>query len=200
VLAHEGAHVARRDPLRLGVFRFFACTLFWIPTLRRLAADFADESEIQADDVAARRDPLSVASAIVSMASWGQPPAGALGFVRGASRPARSASPRRDPHAGGDLVERRVRRLAGEDADVGTHVTRRSLAGATSMLLLVWLSGAIMAHPLQADAAAAPRAGAVERDFTACERHRSIALTHLFCKPLVLADGRVYCPHQHRHG
>ena len=58
VLAHEGAHVGRRDPLRLGLLRFLAHVVFWIPALRRLAADMADESEVQADDVAARHDPL----------------------------------------------------------------------------------------------------------------------------------------------
>lgn len=69
----------------------------------------ADESEVQADDVAARYDALAVASAILTMASRGQAagtPATALGFTNDA------------------LLERRVRRLAGADTVVGTHVTR----------------------------------------------------------------------------
>lgn len=41
VLAHEGAHVARHDPLRLFARRLVAQTLFWIPALRRLADDAA---------------------------------------------------------------------------------------------------------------------------------------------------------------
>jgi len=195
ILAHEGAHVARRDPLRLGVLRFLAHVVFWIPALRRLAADLADESEIQADDVAARHDPLAVASAIISIASWGRPsraPAGVLGFV--------SASA---------LLERRVRRLAGEDTAVGTHVTRRSIAGASAMLVLVWVSGAVMAHPLpampaHAAAGAAPfvAPSALDADATNCRRHREPALAHLLCRKVLLADGRAHCPHEpsHAHG
>src|SRR4029078_11520230 len=47
VLAHEEAHRRRRDPLRLSLFRFFACALFYVPAIRRLADDIADESEIR---------------------------------------------------------------------------------------------------------------------------------------------------------
>src|SRR5262245_41878706 len=46
VLAHEAAHVARRDPVRLSLLRFLSCVLFWLPALRRIAADLADEAEI----------------------------------------------------------------------------------------------------------------------------------------------------------
>ena len=73
VLAHEEAHVARRDPLRLSALRFLACTLFFLPALRRLAADAADEAEIAADDRAAglagAGAPLALASAIVISAT-----------------------------------------------------------------------------------------------------------------------------------
>ena len=41
--------IARRDPLRLSLMRFLACTLFYIPALRRLADDLTDEAEIEAD-------------------------------------------------------------------------------------------------------------------------------------------------------
>ena len=192
VLAHEGAHVQRRDPLRLGVLRFLAHMVFWMPALRRLAADMADESEVQADDVAARHDPLAVASAILTMASRGQAagtPVTALGFTNDS------------------LLERRVRRLAGEDTVVGTHVTRRSIVGASGMLLAVWASGAIMAHPLPptsssvADRAAHAEHGrsGLDADTENCRRHRPPALTHLLCKKVLLADGRVHCPHEFTH-
>ena len=195
VLAHEGAHVERRDPLRLGVLRFLAHVVFWIPALRRLAADMADESEVQADDVAARHDPLAVASAILRIASRGhaaRAPAAALGFTNDA------------------LLERRVRRLAGEDTVVGTHVTRRSIVGATGMLLVVWASGAIMAHPLPTtpaypDVVAGHAVHAehgplpLDADTDNCRRHRTPALAHLLCKKVLLADGRVHCPHEITH-
>ena len=55
VLAHEVAHVRRRDPLRLFALRSLAATLFWLPAIRKLVDDLADEAEIAADDFAAQR-------------------------------------------------------------------------------------------------------------------------------------------------
>ena len=187
VLAHEGAHVARRDPLRLSVLRFFACTLFWIPALRRLAADVADEAEVQADDAAAREHPLELASAILSVASWSGVP----------GRRTDADEPRAD---GGvafmvgftchDLVERRVRRLAGEDARPRTHVTRRSLFVATVVLLLGWGSGVVMAHPMPDVGAGAAHAGHHH-----CQDHTGSALSHLWCGTWERA-GAADCPHR----
>ncbi|MDQ3556565.1 MAG: M48 family metalloprotease, partial [Gemmatimonadota bacterium] len=135
VFAHEGAHALRRDPLRLSLLRFLTCTLFWIPALRRLADDIADEAEIQADDAAAAGQPLVLASAIVALARSMEEftvPYAAVGFHRS------------------DLLERRVRRLLGEEPLPGSHLTRRSLVGATAALIVVFVSGAVMAHPLPA--------------------------------------------------
>ena len=176
VLAHEGAHVARRDPLRLSLLRFLAQLLFWIPALRRIAEDAADEMEVAADDHAAHRaasfagagdahvGSLVLASAILSLAnaqawygraaSLSAPAIGAVGFHRQ------------------DLLERRVRRLAGEEVAFGTHLTRRSVSGATAALAAVWISGLMMAHPLP------PASSAQEH----CEHHHSSALMHLFCR------------------
>src|SRR5439155_12889806 len=81
VLAHEQAHVVRRDPLRLAALRFLACTLFWLPALRRLADDVTDEAEIAADDIAAGDQPLVLASAILRVASWRDLRAGPLGAI-----------------------------------------------------------------------------------------------------------------------
>jgi Zn-dependent protease with chaperone function len=175
VLAHEGEHVARRDPLRLFLLRLLGCLLFWIPALKRLADDVRDEAEVRADDVAVRGSPLVLASAILVISSWGAAPTtppGAVGFHRD------------------DLLERRVRRLAGEEAPVRSHLTRRSVIGAAFALSLVWLSGAVMAHPLSAHGlhAATPH----------CQHHGESAFKHLFCLGSPLSQARLAtCPHQH---
>ncbi|MDQ6830841.1 MAG: M48 family metalloprotease [Gemmatimonadota bacterium] len=185
LLAHEAAHVERRDPLRLSLLRFLAQVLFWVPALRRIADDAADEMEVAADDYAARRaatfsggagnrGPLVLASAILALAdartSYGRGMSsdaaviGGVGFHRQ------------------DLLERRVRRLAGEDVAFGTHLTRRSVTGACAALAAVWISGLMMAHPL-------PAADSVLEH---CEHHHDFALMHLFCRGEV-SDRP--CPH-----
>ena len=172
VLAHEGAHAARRDPLRLSILRFLGHTLFWIPVLRRLAQDCADEAEVRADDAAVRGRPLVLASALVRLAGW-RAPASVHPAAVGINR-----------H---DLLDRRVRRLAGEPVPPATHVTRRSLAGALGMLLLVWATGTVMAHPLPAEHGHTPH----------CE-HAGSALGHLFCNADPSEIGGASCPHEYR--
>lgn len=172
VLAHEGAHAARRDPLRLSLLRFLTCTLFWVPALRRLADDVADEAEVQADDAAAAGRPLALASAIVALAKVRPAnvvPQGAVGFHRP------------------DILERRVRRLLGQEPLPGSHLTRRSLLGATVALGLVLASGAVMAHPLP------PHAGSHSPEH--CQRHVSLASLHLFCLDAPLNPSGDGCPH-----
>jgi Zn-dependent protease with chaperone function len=170
VLAHEAAHVARRDPLRLSVLRFLACTLFWIPALRRLAADVADEAEVRADDEAAKA-PLALASALLALSGWRQPVADLGDSVGFGQR--------------SDLLERRIRRLAGEDPPVGSHVTRATLFGAFMALALVLSSGAIMAHPLPIDDAS--------HRLLHCDHPDSWAGTHIACA-LARSPGEP-CPH-----
>ena len=174
VIAHEGAHVARRDPLRLSVLRALACALFWIPALRRLSDDVTDEAEILADDRAAGSQPLVLASAILRLASWPNPMAGstvAVGF------------------SGRDPLERRIRRLAGEEVPIRSHLTRRSVAGAAAALVIVWTSGVLMAHPLPAHA--------TELQERHCDHRDSSALTHLFCLGAPFTQSSSDCPHRH---
>ncbi|HEU0299723.1 MAG TPA: M56 family metallopeptidase [Longimicrobium sp.] len=175
LLAHEGAHLDRRDPLRLSLLRFFALVLFWLPALRRLAEDVADEAEVQADDRAARGQPLALASAIVSLAGWRSPDRDVLHLVGFAQR--------------ADLLDRRVRRLAGEEPPPSSHVTRRSVAGALLALVLVWVSGAIMAHPLPTGA---------DHHLLHCEHPGESPATHLFCFPQALRVEGDLCPHARR--
>ncbi|MFL5386414.1 MAG: M56 family metallopeptidase [Longimicrobiaceae bacterium] len=174
LLAHEGAHVDRRDPLRLSLLRFFAHLLFWLPALRRLAADVADEAEIQADDRAARERPLALASALLALASWQQPQGSALpdavGFAQRVS-----------------LLDRRIRRLAGEEPAPASSLTRGSIAAAIVALGTVWISGAIMAHPLPT--------GAIHHHLTHCEHPGKLPFVHLVCFPDALRSRTDLCPH-----
>ncbi|HEU4457015.1 MAG TPA: M56 family metallopeptidase [Longimicrobium sp.] len=172
LLAHEGAHVDRRDPLRLSLLRFLALVLFWLPALRRLAEDVADEAEVQADDRAARGRPLALASAIVSLAGWRHEGRDVLHLVGFAQR--------------ANLLDRRVRRLAGEEPPPSSHVTRRSIVGALLALALVWVSGAIMAHPLPTGA---------DHHLLHCEHPGEAPVTHLFCFPQALRVEVDVCPH-----
>lgn len=189
VLAHESTHVFRRDPLRLSLFRAFACVLFWIPAISKLAEDVADEAEVHADDVAARRDPLMLASAILSVANWrvsGARPEAHLAVVGFACR---------------NMVERRIRRLAGEDIAPATHLTRRSLVGAMLVLALVWASGVAGYSPHGNGKGNSNRA---DRDTGMnCARHVGPALLHVFCPGFASGPLATHCPHyvrQMSHG
>ena len=188
VLAHELAHVRRRDPLRLSLLRFLACTLFYIPALRRLAEDLTDEAEIDADDDAASRgSALALASAILALAEWAtlQRPLGL--------RPLPSGSVVGfHPYQRVDLLERRVRRLAGEDAVVGTHITRRSLVGAGAVLVAVFTSGVMMAHPLPEDAGVS---AALSHTAPHCRHPGESAFSHLFCLGWQPRPPGAPCPH-----
>lgn len=179
VLAHEAAHVARRDPLRLSLLRFLGYTLFYIPALRRLAADMADEAEIAADDVAAAGRPLVLASAILALAECGDgfsTSVDVVGFQRV------------------DLLDRRIRRLAGEDTPVTSHVTRSSMVAAAAALVAVWVSGIIVAHPLPGEGAPGTHAGIVA-EVRHCLDHHGSAFGHLFCRGAASFDSTKPCPH-----
>ena len=182
VLRHEKAHAQRRDPLRLSALRFLACLLFYIPALRKLAADMADEAEIAADDEAAEQHPLALASAIVKLAgtSSSAAPVGKLG------------SPALVGFQRDELLERRVRRLVGEEPIVKSHVTRRSLAGAGAALAAACISGVIMAHPLPASTQAMP-AGSGHTSH--CLHHHGSPLAHIFCLGGLVHGATGRCPH-----
>lgn len=201
VLAHERAHVARRDPLRFSLLRAVAKTLFWMPGLRALADDVADEAEIRADDAAADVvGPLTLASALVALAAW-RPPVLAFGeptpdYTVGFA--AVGATPRGVPFVRHDLLDRRVRRLAGEDTTPASRVTRRSLAGAALALAVVWTSGIVDVHDLPHDAS-----GAVVVDVAHaahCHHLRTPAISHLFCRLGAtggwITPGGSDCPHR----
>ncbi len=168
VLAHEAEHARRRDPLRLFALRSLAGLLFWLPAIRRLVDDLVDETEIAADDAAARAHALPLASAILRLAGANlDAPEPAVGFQRA------------------DLMARRIRRLAGEDVSVGTHVSRSAIGAAATALVLAWASGLMVLHPL-----AAPGDPAAH-----CEHRGSWAITHLICPGLTASHAPGQCPH-----
>lgn len=171
VLRHEAVHLQRRDPLRLSLLRFFGALLFWIPALRAIADDWADEAEVTADVAAASGRPLVLASALVALASVDAAPRGSVGLTSGAS------------------LNRRVRRLLGEACPRRTHVTWRSVFFASTALLLVWSSGAVMAHPMPA---ASPHASSHH-----CRHDGESAASHLFCFRHVPSAAN--CPHTLTH-
>ena len=171
VLAHEAEHVRRRDPLRLFVLRFLAGVLFWLPAIRRLVEDVADEMEITADDAAARRHALPLASAILRLAGANVDAAEpVVGFQRT------------------DLMARRIRRLAGEDASVGTHVSGASIGAAATALLLAWASGLMVLHPLVPSSDPSAH----------CEHRGSWAIAHLICPGRQQDHTPDLCPHTAR--
>jgi hypothetical protein len=57
VLAHERHHRDRRDPLRFAAARVLACSLFWVPGIRALAARQLQSAELSADESATRSAP-----------------------------------------------------------------------------------------------------------------------------------------------
>lgn len=173
VLAHEGAHVARHDPLRLFALRLLACALFWLPAFRRLADDLADDVEIAADDRAAPGRPLVLATAILALARRRVPqslPGTSLGFHHR------------------DLLERRVRRLVGEDVAAQTHLTRGSLIEACVAVSLLWFSTFVVVHPLPVSDSMGFRPH--------CEHPAGSVLAHFFC--LQGEEDAAHCPHATR--
>lgn len=173
VVAHEAAHLRRKDPLRLSTYRFLSCLLFWMPALKGLAADMADEAEIEADDAAAESGPLPLASAILRLAS--NPGATftagrVVGFYRR------------------DLLDRRIRRLTGENTVLPTRVSRRSLVLAGCAVMLVLLSGLSAAEGTGAGAATAVAAA------NHCDRHGDL-WSHLWCASGDCDAHRAHCHH-----
>jgi hypothetical protein len=160
VLAHEMSHVRRRDPLRFFMLRAMASTLFWLPAIRRLVEDLADEAEVIADDAVGAARRLALASAILRLAGANMGSADSAEPVIGFYRT--------------DLVERRIHRLAGDVPQVMTHVSRRSIVAASVALFAVWTSGVMVLHPL-------PEHGPAVGVTIHCQHESAWSLSHLWC-------------------
>ena len=174
VLAHEYAHVRRRDPLRLTVLRAMGCLLFWLPAMRRLAADVADDAEIIADDFAVRGDPVALASAILALAQWRAP-----GRTGGTSLEHGGAIVGFHRDA---MLDRRINRLLGNASNITTQVTKPSLVAAGVALVLAWGSGLAVAHPMTSRS-------------EHCAHTRLAPYAHVFCLAGHTAATARDCPH-----
>lgn len=178
IIAHEDAHRRRRDPLRLTAGRFVAKTLFFVPVLSHLIEDLADDAEIAADDAAVtatRVQPLILASALLTITRTfrpGLPVPSTAGIM------------------GQDLLERRVRRLAGEHPRVHSHVSARSLLVAAVVLSTAWASVLLVPSP-----ASSAVVNAATPEHGHCQHHRELALRHLLCKGRAAGA----CPHAAQH-
>ena len=174
VLAHEHAHVRRRDPARLTLLRALGCLLFWLPAMRRLAADVADDAEIIADDFAVRGDPVALASAILALAQWRVPGrTGQMSLQHGGA----IVGFHRDV-----MLDRRINRLLGHDSGITSHVTKPTLLGAGFALVLAWSSGLAVAHPMTSRS-------------EHCAHTRLAPYEHLFCLTGHGATTDRECPH-----
>jgi Zn-dependent protease with chaperone function len=71
VLAHEGTHRARRDPLRVVGARVLAEALFFLPLLRPLSEHYASLAELVADARAASSAPGSREALAAAMLAFG---------------------------------------------------------------------------------------------------------------------------------
>ena len=185
VILHESAHARSRDPLKLSVMRFLASTLFYIPALRRMADDLADEAEIAADDRAAANDPGVLASAIVALAQFESLRAGTQAF-----RASAMVAPGIQRCG---LLERRVRRLVGERAPARTHLTRRSLAWAVAALVAIWISGLSIAPTSLAGVSSQKMAPDLPTEH--CRHHHGPLFSHLFCPGATLQASVTRCAH-----
>lgn len=184
VIRHESVHARGRDPLKLSVMRFLASTLFYIPALRRVADDLADEAEIAADDLAAASDPGVLASAILALAQFDPVTGRATAFERSAIASG--------IHRCG-LLERRVRRLVGERAPARTHLTRRSLAWALAALVAIWVSGLSIPATTLADTHA--HTTAPDHRSEHCRHHHGPFFEHLLCPGAGSQTSASHCGH-----
>ena len=184
VIRHESVHARGRDPLKLSVMRFLASTLFYIPALRRVADDLADEAEIAADDFAAAGDPGVLASAILALAEFNRITGGTPAFQR-------SAIASGIQRCG--LLERRVRRLVGERAPARTHLTRRSLAWAIAALTAVWISGLSIPPTVLPDTHSHTTAPVHSSEH--CRHHHGLFFAHLYCPGAALQTSATRCAH-----
>jgi hypothetical protein len=126
VLAHERHHVARHDPLRRAAGRVLTEALFVLPSLKRLADDERQLSELGADESALAAGRPALARALLAM----------------------------EPHGGVDPV--RVDRLLDETDGPGWLFPASLCAVALAALALLGLATALLAQTASGTATLSP--------------------------------------------
>jgi len=146
LLAHELAHIVRRDPLWFLACRLVERALFFQPLNRVACRELQEIAEFLADDWAAQRTrrELALARCLTEVATWvlDRPPL--VGVVPMASRNSRLAA--------------RITRLLDEEREPQDHRRRPGalvVTGATLVVALLSLPGAAAIEP-SADDEAAP--------------------------------------------
>jgi bla regulator protein blaR1 len=124
VVAHEGHHLRRRDPLRLLIATALADSLFFLPILRRMSERYRALGELAADEAAVEtlHGPAPLASALLKFSEPQVSPAAVVGI-----------DPERVDHLMGDVRASRWR-LPG--TLVGRSVLVLSAMG--GLVLLTW--------------------------------------------------------------
>ena len=142
MLAHELAHLARRDPLWLGLARALVTTFFFQPLHRVARRGMAECAEYLCDDwaLARTRDRVGLARCLAQVAGW------LVGEAD--SAPACAMADRRSP------LGRRVERILDEARAPEETRAGQRLAVLAALVLTAWIAPGI---------AAAERAARVER-------------------------------------
>ena len=140
VIAHEGHHRAKRDPLRIFVAGVVTDALFFLPGLRRLGRRYRELAELAADEAATRSaDGESLASALLAFGTRG----GEVGAVVG-------IAPERVDHLLGQAAHWQLPRsvfagfLATTAALAAAMIALAALAGSGSLALAALLAQGCM--------------------------------------------------------
>ncbi len=158
VVAHELAHILRRDPLWLLAGRVLGVVFFFHPLVWLAARRLRQLAELRSDDwaAAATGRPLTLARTLTRVAGWGRTPLAASAAMAG----------------GGSSLETRVTRLLSAERPAGGGAARRWLAAvgvAVLAGLVLWAPrvsaagesrGTVPAPPAPPAAAPAPEAPA----------------------------------------
>jgi beta-lactamase regulating signal transducer with metallopeptidase domain len=148
MLAHELAHLVRRDPFWLAFSHFLSSVLFFQPLNQVARRRLREISELRSDEWAVGQTgrPLSLARCLAEVAGWSIQPLGSLVAPGMADRPSHLAH--------------RIRRLL-DDARSPEHRVRPLWMAAGMAVLLV---AVVAAAPSVAPAAPSPSAPAVVAD------------------------------------
>jgi len=133
VFLHELHHRRRRDPLRFFLFNLLKDSFFYIPALRHMVGSAIARGEHEADRAGAEAGPLSLASALVKVASFNRAShAGMLASITGGGG---AKNPR--------SMTARVERLVEGTDFRHAHIPARQVAASIMVALVLSVSLAL---------------------------------------------------------